>query len=53
MLYQARWQEGTVVAIYSHGIEYGDWCITPERLEYILKRAKQLNLEFYTFKDLQ
>ena len=53
MLYQARWQEGTVVALYSHGIESGDWCITPERLEYILKRAKQLGMEFYTFQDLQ
>lgn len=53
MLYQARWQEGTVVALYSHGIESGEWCITPERLEYILKRARQLGMEFYTFKDLQ
>ena len=53
MLYQARWQEGTVVSLYSHGIEHGEWCITPERLEYILKRAKQLDMEFYTFKELQ
>lgn len=53
MLYETRWSEGTVVALYSHGIEAGEWCITPERLEYILKRAKQLDLEFYTFKDLQ
>lgn len=53
MLYETRWSEGTVVALYSHGIEAGDWCITPERLEYIMKRAKQLDLEFYTFKELQ
>lgn len=53
MLYEARWKEGTVVALYSHGIEDGEWCITPERLEYLLKRAKQLDLEFYTFQDLQ
>lgn len=53
MLYEARWKEGTVVALYSHGIESGEWCITPERLEYILKRADQLGMEFYTFKDLQ
>lgn len=53
MLYEARWSEGTVVALYSHGIEAGEWCITPERLEYILKRAKQLDLEFYTFNELQ
>lgn len=53
MLYQTRWQEGTIVALYSHGIEAGEWCITPERLEYILKRARQLDMEFYTFKDLQ
>lgn len=53
MLYEARWSEGTVVALYSHGIEAGEWCITPERLEYVLKRAKQLDLEFYTFQELQ
>lgn len=53
MLYETRWSEGTVVALYSHGIEAGQWCITPKRLEYVLKRAKQLDLEFYTFKDLQ
>ena len=53
MLYETRWQEGTVVALYSHSIENGEWCITPERLEYVLKRAKQLGLEFYTFEELQ
>lgn len=53
MLYEARFNEGTVVSMYTHGVEWGDWCITPPRLEYILKKAKELNLEFYTYKELQ
>lgn len=53
MLYAARFQEGMVLPIYSHGIESGEVCITPKRLEYILKKAKKLNLEFYTYKELQ
>ncbi len=53
MLYEAKLNEGTVVPIYSHGIESGDYCITPERLEYILKLAKKLKLEFYTYNELQ
>ena len=51
MLYQARFNEGTVVSLYSHGVEWGDWCISPERLEYVLKKAKALNLEFYTYNE--
>jgi hypothetical protein len=29
------------------------WAITPERLEYILKKTRELGLRFYTYKDLQ
>lgn len=53
MLYSARFQEGTVLPIYSHAIESGETCITPERLEYVLKKAREQNLEFYTYKELQ
>lgn len=53
MLYEARFNEGTVVSIYSHGIESGEYCITPERMEYIIQKAKDLNLEFCTYQDLQ
>lgn len=53
MLYSVRFQEGAVLPVYSHAIESGETCITPKRLEYILKRAKELNLEFYTYKELQ
>nr|AGS52785.1 hypothetical protein [uncultured bacterium contig00142] len=27
--------------------------ITPERLEYILKKAQEMGLRFYTYKDFQ
>lgn len=45
--------KGTVVSIYSHAIDGGNWCVAPDRLEYIFQKAEELGLEFYTFKNLQ
>ncbi|MDR2045220.1 MAG: polysaccharide deacetylase family protein [Clostridium sp.] len=53
MLTDASQNKGTVVSMYSHAIADGDWCVWPERLEYIFQMAESLNLKFYTYKDLQ
>lgn len=39
--------------MYSHAIGDGGWCINEEKLEYLLKTAKELGLKFYTFQDFQ
>lgn len=44
---------GAVVGLYSHAISDGAWCVTPERLEYILQRAQEMGIRFYTYKELQ
>ena len=44
---------GNIVALYSHDISYSDWGITPDRLEFVLRKAKNLGLTFYTYKCLQ
>ena len=44
---------GAVVSLYSHAISGGDWCVTEERLEYLLKKAHEMGIQFYTFKELQ
>ena len=53
LLNSAKANPGTVVLLTSHNIGNGDWEITAERLEFILKKANELNLTFYTFRDLQ
>lgn len=45
--------KGIVVCMYSHAIGGGGWCISEEKLEFLLKKAQELGLKFYTFKDLQ
>ena len=45
--------DGTVASVYSHAISGGDWCITPERLEFLLKEAQKRDLVFYTFNEFQ
>ena len=45
--------DGTVVSVYSHAIDSGDWCISPERLKILFEEAQKRNLKFYTFQDLQ
>lgn len=45
--------DGTVVSVFSHAVDYGDWCISPERLKILFEEAQKRNLKFYTFQDLQ
>lgn len=45
--------DGTVASVYSHAISDGDWCITAERLEFLLQEAQKRNLVFYTFNEFQ
>lgn len=44
---------GAVTCLYSHAIEGGEWCVTEARLEYLIQKADELGLEFYTFQELQ
>jgi len=44
---------GKIVNLYSHNISNCDWGITPERLNFVLQKAKKLGLIFYTYRDLQ
>ena len=47
---------GAVVGLYSHAITQdfgGAWCVTEERLEYIIQRAQEMGIQFYTYKELQ
>lgn len=44
---------GAVTCLYSHAIDVGDWCVKPERLEYLFQKADEHGLKFYTFKELQ
>lgn len=46
-------EEGTVASLFSHAIDYGDWCISPERLEILFQEAEERGIEFYTFHELQ
>ena len=45
--------KGAVVGLYSHAISDGAWCVFPERLEYIFRRAQEMGIQFYTYKELQ
>ena len=43
-----------VACVYSHAISPGgEWCVSEEKLEFLITKAKELGLEFYTFKELQ
>lgn len=53
MLMQAKENKRAIVSFYSHAIGGGDWCIGEDRLEFLLKKANELGLKFYTYKDLQ
>jgi len=46
-------EEGAVASMFSHAIDYGDWCISSERLEILFQEAEKRNIEFYTFSELQ
>jgi peptidoglycan/xylan/chitin deacetylase (PgdA/CDA1 family) len=41
-----------VVPVTSHAISNDDWGITRGRLEWLLKKCSELNLRFYTYKEL-
>lgn len=45
--------EGSVISIYSHAIDAGDWCVTKEHLEYLFQKADEQGIKFYTFSELQ
>ena len=44
---------GAVVGLYSHAIGDGDWCVAEDRLEYLFRRAQEMGIQFYTYKELQ
>lgn len=44
--------EGSVISIYSHAIDAGDWCVTKEHLEYLFQKAEEQGIKFYTFSEL-
>lgn len=44
---------GAVASVYSHTIDGGNWCVTEERLIFLLEKTKELGLKFYTFQELQ
>ncbi len=45
--------KGAVVGVYSHAIGDGNWCISEKRLEYLLKKAREAGIQFYTYQELQ
>lgn len=53
ILQQARDNKRAISSFYSHAIGGGDWNVSEERLEFLLKTAKEYGLKFYTYKDLQ
>jgi len=42
-----------IINLTTHEISDYEWGITPERLEYFLKKCREYGLTFYTYKDLQ
>lgn len=53
ILNEAKSVKGTVVSLYSHAIGDGAWCVNEEKLEFLITKAQELGLQFYTFKELQ
>ena len=45
--------EGAVVPVYSHTIGDGAWSVSEERLVFLLEKATEMGLKFYTFQELQ
>ena len=46
--------KGVVACLYTHVISDGaDWGIDWAKLEYLIKKADEMGLQFYTFKELQ
>lgn len=42
-----------VLSMYSHAVGAGDWCISEEKLLFLLQKAREMGLKFYTFQELQ
>ena len=53
MLTEISENDGAVCSMYSHAVSGGDWCVSEERLRFLFEKAKELDLKFYTFQDLQ
>jgi peptidoglycan/xylan/chitin deacetylase (PgdA/CDA1 family) len=54
VLMAAKFSGGGIIPFTTH--EFSDaaqWGIKPSRLEFLLKTAKELNLKFYTYKDIR
>ena len=43
----------SIALLTSHQISSEDWGITTERLEYLLNRGQEMELKFFTYKELQ
>jgi peptidoglycan/xylan/chitin deacetylase (PgdA/CDA1 family) len=43
----------SIALLNSHEINSADWGITPERLIYLLNKGQEMELKFYTYKELQ
>ncbi len=44
---------GTVISVYSHAIDGGDWCVAPNRLEILFQEAQKRDIRFCTFNEWQ
>lgn len=53
ILNELKGGKGRVVSFYSHAIGDGEWCVSDEKLEFLLEKAKEMGLQFYTFQELQ
>lgn len=53
ILKELKGGKGRVASLYSHAIGDGDWCISEEKLVFLLETAKEMGLQFYTFQELQ
>jgi hypothetical protein len=44
--------DGSVCALNSHAIDHDNgWAIAPERLDFLLRTAREMKLNFYVYKD--
>ena len=53
ILNELKGGKGRVASFYSHAIGEGEWCVSDEKLEFLLEKAKEMGLQFYTFQELQ
>lgn len=53
ILYELQKEKGMVICLYSHIIGYGDWCVSEEGLRFLIEKAEELGLKFYTYQQLQ